>query len=399
MILTSSRPRHRTLDKMERRLTAVTRGEAARTVRPERRRAAVVALPAVMWSEGPVGHVKAGGGLLPRPVFWGVPNVITVLPGESMTLTWRSAAWGDRAMGQITIACPTAATSGVGALSAGDLVTRVDGDVIPTEVEARPVPAQRVREVLDALVEEGDRAKWELHEEMSEWLHQSLRTAHRAVSAEMGTYQCVDDITLDDIHARLELGEDGKLGIIDKVINKLSGPQRPTGVDSIRYVVSTFRRDAELAIRRQIDDPRWVGPAFRRFAADHPGMDVAELVEEFNNSECLSERIGMERATRALRPAVQPTQVEVFEESLVSDSTDSTSEVRVLADAATRRYAHVGGVTGAARLAASQSGSSDEMIADLAASVASTRLLRSLAKMSEDDAAMWLARHLLGRSA
>jgi hypothetical protein len=383
--------RHPTLDRLEGWLGDIARGAAAATVEVGGEGGLAV-LPTVIWMEGPAGHAKAHRGLLPYPVRWDVPLVVLLAPESRVTLRWKAAAWGVQRSGEVELVCSRIAPT---VCSIGD-VSKLDD--VPERVWVGVGSAARLRWHVTDLVEQAGEARWNLHAELAGWLRQSLTTAHRAVSADLQVRRCVDDTGFDEVLAEIELGTPASPGLIDRVIARLTDARtsRPS-VDSARYIVTTFRRDAELALRRRLDDPRWVGTAFRSFARQNPHLSGRQLVAAFNESGCLSERIGMARAVRALQPAVAPDHVELMPERVACvQADDERLDVDELAAALSKAFAACGGLTGAAkRITESRDAVCDEALAALAKAAGTKRTLSKLARMEERVAAAWLATKLV----
>jgi hypothetical protein len=384
--------RHPTLDRLEGWLGDVARGAAAAAVEVIGE-GGLALLPTVIWMEGPEGHAKAHRGLLPYPVRWDAPLVVLLAPESRTTLRWKAAAWGVQRSGEIELVCSRIAPT---ACSVGD-VSKLDA--VPERAWIGVGTTARLRWHLTDLAEQAAEARWSLHAELAGWLRQSLTTAHRAVSADFQVRRCVDDAGFDEVLSEIELGTTESPGLIDRVIARLTdaGTSRPS-VDAARYIVTTFRRDAELALRRRLDDPRWVGTAFRSFARQHPQLSGRQLVAAFNESGCLSERIGMARAVRALQPAVAPEHVELLPERVACvQSGDDRLDVDELAAALTKAFVACGGLTGAAKLITeSRDAVCDEALAALAKAAGTKRTLSKLSRMEERVAAAWLATKLVG---
>jgi hypothetical protein len=383
--------RHAGLHRIETLLATVAHGEAAESARRAGRGGAVLLLPTVAWAEGPPDHPKRAHGLLPYPITWGRPALILIDPGETVHLQWMASGWLRRSEGTMTVSCATDDTSRDPSVSVGAF------DVPPRRIDVEPACAGRIDLVLRRHAAAGSAARWTLHEHLRPWLRRALEAAHRAVSAELRVRHCLDGVALDDLLTEIELGSPDRPGLITKAIQRLTDVNRARpNVDVGRYVAATFRRDAELAIRRRIDDPRWVGVALRRFARDHPQLTLDELVTAFNDSGCMAERIGTARAAKALRPVVQPHQVPLPPDTVavmgVADAAGTDGgTVHDLAEAASARYRSRGGVSGAARDAAGPAVANDTALAALADVVGSRRGLAKLAAMDEANAARWLA--------
>jgi hypothetical protein len=387
--------RHAGLHRIETLLAAVTHGRAAESAPWAGGGGAVLLLPTVAWTEGPADHPKRSHGRLPHPITWGGPAVIVVEPGETVHLRWMASGWLRRIEGTMTVSCATDEPSRDPSISFGTF------DIPPARIDVAPASAGRVGLALRAHADAGSSARWSLHEHLRPWLRRALEAAHRAVSAELRVRHCLDSVALDDLLTEIELGSPDRPSLITKAIHRLTDATRTRpNVDVGRYVAATFRRDAELALRRRIDDPRWVGVALRRFARDHPQLPLEELVAAFNDSACITERIGTSRAETALHPVVQPQHVPLPAELREATSvTDVVGAVHDLAEAATARYRSRGGVTGAARDATRPGPSDDAALAALADVVGSRRGLAKLAAMDEASAATWVATRLGAASA
>jgi hypothetical protein len=327
--LVHSAGRHPTLATIEDLLHAVTCGAAASAIGPIEEPTALVSLPTVLWLRGPDDHPKARRGLLPYPINWSSHPLVPLTPGTTLEVSWNVRTWGQRLSGSTRLVVD-------GSDMVGRALSQVRADdLLDATLGARTFPASstdRAERLRRTTVDEGSLARWRLHEFLEPWLRRSMTAAHRAVAAELRVPRVLDDIALEDLFTELLLGEGGRHGLVDKVISRLATPALPRpNVDAARYIVTTFRRDAELALRRRIDDPRWVGPALRRFAANHPDLQGGDLVEAYNASSCTSERIGMDRAMRALNPAVQPTAVHVPIEFVAARSEPHAEDVFLVA--------------------------------------------------------------------
>lgn len=384
--------RHPTLHRLETLLASIGHRDAA-VVHPVGA-AAIVLLPTARWAPGLGGHAKGARGLLPHPLQWQTPIVVAMRPGATATFRWSSSAWGRRTSGTTTIACtPTVAVC-------DPVVDLCRHDSPPTWLAVTPASDDRVRPAWRRIARDGNDAQWQLHEELAAWLARAFDRAHRCVSTELGVSRCLDAEARNAVLADLELGVDGRPGLLAKTIERLSDPTRSRpNVDVGRYLATTFRRDAELAIRRRIDDPPWVGVALRRFSRSHPDLAGQALVEAFNASACLAERIGRARAERALDPRVQPEQVELHSEPTLAMSTgDRLGVVEELACATAELYRPDGGVAAAARLATRRGGRREEKLAALAEVVGGRRELTRLSAMDEGHAAAWVAERLADRA-
>jgi hypothetical protein len=387
--------RHAGLHRIETLLAAVTHGCAAESARWTGRGGAVLLLPTVAWADGPANHPKRSHGLLPHPITWGSPALIVVEPGETVQLRWMASGWLRRIEGTMIVSCATDETSRDPSIGFGTF------DVPPRRVDVEPASAARVGLALRGHAGAGSSAVWSLHEHLRPWLRRALDAAHRAVSAELRVRHCLDDVALDDLLTEIELGSPDRPSLITKVIDRLADVNRARpNVDVGRYVAATFRRDAELAIRRRIDDPRWVGVALRRFARDRPQLTLGELVAAFNDSGCMTERVGTARAEKALNPVVQPQHLPLPAEATEAMSvTDPVGTVHDLAEAASATYRSRGGVAGAAGDALRHGAADDAALAALADVVGSRRSLAKLAAMDEASAAAWVASRLAAASA
>jgi hypothetical protein len=386
--------RHPTLDQLEHGLGAIARAAAASTI-DAGSGGGLVMLPTVIWMDGPEGHAKAHRGLLPYPVRWDVPLIVKLAPERRMMLRWTAGAWGVQCTGELELICSTVAPT---VCSIADVSQT---DRIPARVWVGVGTAERLRWHLDDIRELAAEARWTLHEVLAPWLRQSMTAAHRAVAADLQVRRCLDDAGLEELFAEIELGTADAPGMVAKVVDRLADvtKSRPS-VDAARYIVTTFRRDAELALRRRVDDPRWVGTAFRNFARQHPHLAGRQLVAAFNDSGCLTERIGVARAMRALRPAVAPEQVELVAERAGCLESDVRPEVEHVATALRRAFSEQGGVTGAARMITSDDpGMQDESLIALAKVAGTRRTLLRLATMDECDAASWVATRLVAAAA
>jgi hypothetical protein len=317
--------RHPTLGFIEDNLHDVTIGASTTALDECDRPAGVFSLPTVLWMRGPTDHPKSRRGLLPHPISWSTQPLLRLHPGETLHASWTVRIWGQRLAGTLELAGHPDAT---GVRTA----TNVDAEHLLAPKTARIVApsasVEQQRRLVRRAVDEASAARWRLHEFLEPWLRRSLAAAHRAVSAELRVARVLDEISLDDLFTELFLGESGRPGLVDKAIKRLATPTLPRpNVDASRYIVTTFRRDAELALRRRIDDPRWVGPALRRFAASHPELTGLELVDAYNRSSCTTERIGLDRAMRALHPSVQPMTVNLAVETMAARSEPHPSEV------------------------------------------------------------------------
>lgn len=315
------RPRHPTLSVLEDHLAKVAWSRSAGLLDLGNSDIAIVALPTVAWLPGPSDHPKAGRGLLPHPIVWDHPIVLAIRRDRPVVARWTAHAWGTKVSGvvRLRLRLDGSFSRAVNVVSDEWLVARAaraDGtSVVSDELLVEPIHPRAAARVIERLHREGGEARWAIHELLAPWLRRSLTAAHRAVSAELRVPRVLDDLSLEDLLSELQLGVGDKAGLIDKVIERLVAGKRPN-VDAARYIATTFRRDAELALRRRIDDPRWVGRSLRQFAADHPELRGRELVDRFNESSCLSERVGLDRAMRALAPAVQPLAVSLRPELL-----------------------------------------------------------------------------------
>jgi hypothetical protein len=304
--------RHPTLHELETDLQWITWSAAATGLSTTEARG-LAALPTTVWLAGPSELAKSRHGLLPHPVRWSGSTLVVVADVDQVIeMSWTTRAFGQRRSGTVRLHLsdtePIARV--MTSVKSDDLLTAgAAGNTL--DVRVAPMTSRAISAEITRLRGRAKMARWAIHDRLQPWLRRSLTAAHRSVGAELKLYRVLDDLALDDLFNEIHLGTTGRVGLIDKVIDRLSGPSSRPNVDAARYIATTFRRDAELALRRRIDDPRWVGPALRRYAADHPELEGCELVERFNLSGCLSERIGMDRAMRALMPAVQPVIVDV----------------------------------------------------------------------------------------
>ena len=391
-----TRQRHPALDRLETKLAAIVHGTAAAGIDVPNRDGGLLVLPTAIWLPGPADHAKAHRGLLPYPVVWDVPHVTVLEPESRHRVRWTASAWGHKATGELDVICSRIAPT---SCCVTDLCRL---DEVPERVWVGVGSARRLWWLLDDLGEQASEAKWSLHADLAPWLRQSLDSAHRAVSADMKVRRCIDDTTFEDLLSEIELGTAESSGLIERVVSRLTDTEkcRPS-VDSARYIVTSFRRDAELALRRRLDDPRWVGQAFRNFARQHSHLAGRELVAAFNDSGCLAERIGMARAIRALQPAVAPEHVELdVERTSVPARPDDLPDIRHVVKALRRTYEPHGGLTGAARTVSRRAGGHrHEALDALANAVGTRRRLTALADMDEGAAISWLANRLVERGA
>ena len=88
-----------------------------------------------------------------------------------------------------------------------------------------------------------------------------MTAAHRAVAAELRVPRVLDDIALEDLFTELLLGEGGRHGLVDKVINRLATPALPRpNVDAARFGL--------VPDRLGLGDAKWVGLALGLGEAD-----------------------------------------------------------------------------------------------------------------------------------
>lgn len=323
--------RHPTLHELESDLQWIT-WSAATNVASTAGASGLVGLPTTLWMAGPADLAKSQHGLLPHPITWSCATLVALADRDHVVeASWTTRAFGQRRSGTVRLQ-----------LSDGDPSSRVMTEVDSEDLVASSAAGQTLEVHVAAMTPRAtsaeirrvrgraETARWAIHDRLQPWLRRSLIAAHRSVSAELKLRRVLDDLALDDLFNEIHLGTTGRVGLVDKVIDRLSGSSSRPNVDAARYIATTFRRDAELALRRRIDDPRWVGPALRRYAADHPELEGRELIERFNGSGCLSERIGMDRAMRALMPAVQPVIVDVPLD-LIAPTTDLVDDSWVCA--------------------------------------------------------------------
>lgn len=304
--------RHPTLHELEADLQWITWSAAASGPTMSGARG-LVALPTTVWLAGPSDLAKSRHGLMPHPVSWsGATMIALVDPDQVIETSWATRAFGQRRSGIVRLQLWDGAPSTrvMTHVESDDLITASAAGQ-PLDIRVAAMTSRATSAEIARLRGRAEIARWAIHDRLQPWLRRSLAAAHRSVGAELKLYRVLDDLALDALFNEIHLGTTGRVGLIDKVIDRLSGPSSRPNVDAARYIATTFRRDAELALRRRIDDPRWVGPALRRYAADHPELQGCELIERFNLSGCLSERVGMDRAMRALMPAVQPVIVDV----------------------------------------------------------------------------------------
>ena len=162
---------------------------------------------------------------------------------------------------------------------------------------------------LDALVEQGELAKWSMLQRLEDFAHEKVQSIATSICREVAD---VDDETiapslldaqqLDLVVTNVVYGTHGDSSRILRCLDRCLDPATTRRVDPIRYLTTQIRRDLGDEVRVAIGDPQ-VGSRVRRVARGlGTGATLERIVERYNEVHS-SDRISTSRAVRALTVA------------------------------------------------------------------------------------------------
>lgn len=308
--LESASRRHPTLEVLCGRLEAILTGRAAAELLANPAaipaRAGLIILPTWSWLRPLIDvgrkdkEYGTGEGLLmPVRNEW-TPGPVALVGEESRSVSYRTIGMGHKAAGQSRL---------VRRVGEDDVVAPEEVPSLSSPVFVGAAPRRAVIASLEALVAAGDRARWEIINELEPRVMQTIRKAHSAVSHEVGissgTVQpMLDEIGLEEVLASMmygekeSLGEKERPGSIFRLIELCLSPKSFINVDPLKYIGKHVRRDAETQIRRKLGDPH-IGPKIREIARRCQGADISVVVAEYRKVYP-KDRLSLSRAQAAL---------------------------------------------------------------------------------------------------
>lgn len=288
-------------------------------------RRSIISLP--MWAWATPGKaagrkgVSLDGGqlLLPLRVVWDTPLVVNASRSEPTEVQWRTYGYGRGARGTTTITtCSTVPTP------SDKTVDRVANKVAGVDQAGRRrpsgAPASEMSGVsmsrraalrrLRAVSEDGRAAWWEATLLLEPWLQKSLYRAHAKISYEFadlpetnGRTMILSETTIEAIADHMLLGNETSQGTVSRMLEACLRHDFAR-VDPMRYIKTWLRRDAEEAIRRDLDDPKQ-GPKVRRLAEATGAHDDTELLTAYK-AAYPNDQVGIGRLTRAMNVCADP---------------------------------------------------------------------------------------------
>ena len=258
-------------------------------------------LPPTMWvrPEGRVGGSKAAAtGLLPAAVSWQAGAVFMADPdavgGEEVR--WEVDGAGAHLAGSIR-------------LTEGPSVTGRPSRNMWDAHSAPVLTSHAAGRALDALIEQGELAKWSMLQRLEEFAHAKVQSIATSICREVADVDdesiapsLLDAQQLDLVVTNVVYGTHGDSSRILRCLDRCLDPATTRRVDPIRYLTTQIRRDLGDEVRVAIGDPQ-VGSRVRRVARGlGTGATLERIVDRYNEVHS-SDRISTSRAVRALTVA------------------------------------------------------------------------------------------------
>ena len=285
-------------------LGAVLAGQAAQRIldAQETTDGCIIILPSWAWIIPVIDVGKKGRSqdgvrqTMPSRLTW-TPSPVLSAPYGDVEVSWRLSGLGHNRSGTATI--PVG-----GALSqAPTTEVRLDDQIaVAASIRHTILDSQRVR-TLRGLVKDGVTARWELMSGFEQFTRAKVQSANNTVAAEIAQHKgiplagVIDDITVDDLVAKLMYGHGGT-STIQRMIDSALAPDRFNSVDPMHFFTVGIRARAEEAVRRHIGDPK-VGPKVRRVFAKAKVSTLPELIEAYRQLYP-NDSLGKNRALAAL---------------------------------------------------------------------------------------------------
>lgn len=266
---------------------------------------AVVVLPVWLWTPdlavGDKSLARDGGRLL-LPARITTPSPVVVLAeGESTTVAWDAAGPGLEAGDRITVTATTQA--------AWEPLDLTGHDVPPSAVEAGTMDADRVLACLEALVADGQVARFEAVSSLERYVTKAVNTYHASLSAEVSDgawlmdFDTKQELVGDILYGSVGQGPSPAMRLVDRGLD----PATYVRAEPTRVVRFTVRRMAIEAIQRRLGDPKF-GTRIREVAREmglghrHDDDAVALVTAEYRRRWPES-RMGTKRVHDALTVA------------------------------------------------------------------------------------------------
>lgn len=288
-------------------------------------RRSIVSLPMWAWAvpgkaAGRKGVALDGGQLLlPLRVMWDAPLVVAVPRHEPVDIKWRTYGYGRGARGTTTVvsaiksslapASPVQSSPAQTSPVQSGRPARLSG-APAAEMTGSPMSRRAALSHLRTISEDGRAAWWEATLLLEPWLQKSLYRAHAKISHEFtglpetnGRTMILSDTTIEAIADHMLLGNDSAQGTVARMLDACLRHDFAK-VDPMRYIKTWLRRDAEEAIRRDLDDPK-LGPKVRRLAEASGARTNDELLDAYR-AAYPSDEVGIGRLTRALSVCADP---------------------------------------------------------------------------------------------
>lgn len=246
-----------------------------------------------MLSKIKVGRKELGanGERLQMPVHLVWTDPIAVLPADVAY----EAEWLTTSMGHVEHGSATVTAS----RSLYDAETEFNLDSIPISVRLPIESNHELRHRLEQLVEHGKHALWELKMTWEPRVRSLIYKAHASSCIDISEFTgaemvLLDETAIESVVDEFMYGEDGDVGKMHRVIEKVLLPQSMQKVDPLRYINAALRRDAAEAVRQKIGDNR-TGRKIRAVAKelDSPDIDavIAAVRELYPREKIASQRV------------------------------------------------------------------------------------------------------------
>lgn len=272
---------------------------------------ALVVLPQWLWEVPAIDVGRKGrakdGGLVKLPIRMEWPAPLVVMESSSTTTArWSASGMGHELSGRIIIEVSDSPASY--RHTENHIVPFANGD-FPTRFHVHKMTRSALRETLNAMVEDGKIAWWEIISDLEGLVRKKVESAHTALSIEISGNEVsppalLDDHLIDAMVNRMIIGdyqtdETGKEPVVNRIMERAMTPGKLNNVDPLKYISDSLRRDAYATIQKQIGDPH-IGAKIRRVARENNTTDIKVISESYRCRYPKEDGIGRVQITAAL---------------------------------------------------------------------------------------------------
>ncbi len=249
----------------------------------------LVMLPAWVWKVPAIDtgrkaiNPEGGSYALPVRVSTAPLSVLTQLPAD---LEWSAMGMGHN-------------LSGVVHARPGE-VRRVDLEkaVLESPRQSRTM----LRHEIQAQVEAGKAAWWELLFMAEEPVRSRLETAHRALSIDIKGEEgaaLLDAIDIETLTNQMMLGEGDSPSAVARILDRAMRPGALNRVDPQRFILTATRSAAWTAVRGRVGDPH-AGSKIRKISRELETENLEDIAAEYSRRYPRQDGVGAVRVGAAL---------------------------------------------------------------------------------------------------